>query len=119
MSRTSNDHYDGSGRLLDGYDYGRQAWVIGGRYVRCGHPETMDCRCYGRLHAGEPTKGLQPDSFKKVCAWCGDGQDRVNPGDLITHGICQSCAILAQAEIDAYVPAGRIELWDEVPKRQG
>ena len=33
------------------FDYARQAWVIGGRYVRCGH--TRACTCYGRLHAGE------------------------------------------------------------------
>lgn len=22
-------------------------------YLACGHPETMDCGCYGRAHAGE------------------------------------------------------------------
>lgn len=41
------------GRLVDGFDYGRQAWVVGGLYVRCGHPELMACRCYGRAHEGE------------------------------------------------------------------
>lgn len=35
------------------YDYRRQAWVVNGRYVRCRHPDTMDCQCYGKLHAGE------------------------------------------------------------------
>ena len=35
------------------YDYENQAWIQGGRYVRCGHPESMNCRCYGRLHEGE------------------------------------------------------------------
>ena len=38
------------------YDYERQAWVQDGRYVRCGHPEDMNCGCYGRLHAGEPVQ---------------------------------------------------------------
>ena len=33
------------------FDYERQAWVVDGRYVRCGH-ETA-CQCYGRLHEGE------------------------------------------------------------------
>ena len=33
------------------YDYEHQAWVVDGRYVRCGH-ETA-CQCYGRLHEGE------------------------------------------------------------------
>lgn len=35
------------------FDYEHQAWVENGRYVRCGHPESMDCGCYGRLHEGE------------------------------------------------------------------
>jgi len=55
MSRESNDLYI-DGRLVSGYDYNNQAWVLDGRYVRCGHPESMDCRCYGREHAGEKTK---------------------------------------------------------------
>lgn len=35
------------------YDYDKQAWIEDGRYVRCHHPEAMDCDCYGKLHAGE------------------------------------------------------------------
>ncbi len=35
------------------YDYDTQAWVVDGVYVRCGHPDTMQCSCYGRLHEGE------------------------------------------------------------------
>lgn len=35
------------------FDYENQAWVIGGVYQRCGHPETMDCGCFGKLHAGQ------------------------------------------------------------------
>jgi len=35
------------------FDYERQAWIKDGKYVRCGHPESMDCGCYGRLHEGE------------------------------------------------------------------
>lgn len=41
------------------YDYDKQAWVRNGVYVRCGHPESMDCRCYGRMHEGEPEKPQQ------------------------------------------------------------
>jgi len=52
-------------------------------------------------------------TIKKVCAWCGDGQDRVEPGEQITHGICAPCA--AGLELEAGVPTGKIELWDEVP----
>jgi hypothetical protein len=53
MSRTSNDEFDENGRLINGYDYAKQAWVLNGRYVRCGHPDNMDCKCYGRIHEGE------------------------------------------------------------------
>lgn len=50
--RTSGDEYE-NGRLINGYDYHRQAWVVDGRYVRCGHPEDIDCGCYGREHEDE------------------------------------------------------------------
>ncbi len=54
MSRTScNETINGI--LWNGYDYARQAWVANGRYVRCGHPDTMDCGCYGREHEAEET----------------------------------------------------------------
>ena len=36
------------------FDYTNQAWTVDGVYVRCGHPESMDCRCYGKAHAGQP-----------------------------------------------------------------
>jgi len=42
-------------RLLNGYDYDNQAWVIDGKYVRCGHPENVNCNCYGKEHEGEQT----------------------------------------------------------------
>lgn len=35
------------------FDYANQAWIRNGRYERCGHPESMDCRCYGKEHEGE------------------------------------------------------------------
>ena len=52
MSRTSTDEYL-NGRLFNGYDYKNQAWVVNGRYMTCGHPGQMNCRCFGRVHAGE------------------------------------------------------------------
>lgn len=39
------------------YDYTNQAWTVDGQYVRCGHPESMNCTCYGKLHAGEIATG--------------------------------------------------------------
>lgn len=54
--RMSGDEYK-NGRLINGFDYNNQAWVENGKYVRCGHPKKMNCRCYGRIHEGEETKG--------------------------------------------------------------
>jgi hypothetical protein len=48
------------------FDYALQAWIVDGRYQRCGHPDTIACDCYGRLHAGE----LAPPAAL-VCAACG------------------------------------------------
>lgn len=40
------------------YDYENQAWVQHGVYQCCGHPDSMDCRCYAKQHAGcTPTGG--------------------------------------------------------------
>jgi len=58
MTRTNGDYYK-NGRLMDGYDYERQAWVLGSRYQRCGHPASMNCQCYGRLHENEETEVTQ------------------------------------------------------------
>jgi hypothetical protein len=73
MSRTSNDQRDANGNLINGFDYANQAWVKDGRYVRCGHPESMDCGCFGREHAGEPvidTKCPQCNGEDEFCGFC-------------------------------------------------
>jgi hypothetical protein len=43
------------------YDYDKQVWIMDGLYVRCGHPESMPCTCYGRKHAGESAVLTQAD----------------------------------------------------------
>lgn len=50
------------------YDYDRQAWTVDGRYVRCGHPETMQCGCYGREHEGEqaPSQRTQAEEVQSL-----------------------------------------------------
>jgi len=35
-----------------GFDYTNQAWIMDGRYIRCGH--ITDCNCFGKSHHGEP-----------------------------------------------------------------
>lgn len=57
MSRESRDEYI-DGVLWNGYDYDRQCWVSRGRYVECGHPSSMRCQCYGRIHAGEKARHI-------------------------------------------------------------
>ena len=56
--RTSNNVVDHFGRVVDGYDYENQCWVVGGIIQRCGHPFEMDCGCYGKLHAGEKSAAV-------------------------------------------------------------
>lgn len=61
MSRISNDQFDAQGVLVNGFDYNNQAWVEDGKYVRCGHPESMHCGCYGRRF-----EGLTPAQVKTL-----------------------------------------------------
>ena len=56
--RTSLDEYK-NGVLFNGYDYTKQAWVKNGKYIKCGHPDTMNCNCYGKLHAGEESQTIK------------------------------------------------------------
>jgi hypothetical protein len=50
--RTSKDEFDSNGQLITGFDYEYQAWVKDGRYIRCGHPQSMTCGCFGREFEG-------------------------------------------------------------------
>lgn len=50
--RTSLDEIR-NGKVFNGYDYTHQCWIVNGVVQRCGHPETMDCQCFGKNFAGE------------------------------------------------------------------
>lgn len=52
MARQTENEYK-NGVLFNGFDYENQAWVIEGKYLRCGHPDQMDCSCFGKVHDGE------------------------------------------------------------------
>ena len=61
------------------FDYDKQVWIVDGKYVRCGHPEEMNCKCYGREHAGEDAicqtckgDGIVYDPYHKEDAPCPD-----------------------------------------------
>lgn len=64
--RMSTDHFDKHGNLINGYDYDKQCWVIDGVIQRCGHPEDMDCGCYGREHEGELTNLFTKEEMAKL-----------------------------------------------------
>ena len=49
MSRS----YFSEDKKADSYDYKNQVWIRDGKYQDCGHPQTMDCRCFGRIHKNE------------------------------------------------------------------
>ena len=36
---------------VERYDYENQAWTVNWRYMPCNH--SMNCECYGKVHAGE------------------------------------------------------------------
>jgi len=42
------------------FDYKNQAWVVDGKYTRCGHSPALGCGCYGRLHEGKSYVPEQP-----------------------------------------------------------
>ena len=54
------------------YDYVNQCWIVNGRIESCNHPETMNCKCYGKRHAGEIATNEQ------IAAW-EDRRDRETP----------------------------------------
>ena len=85
MSRTSTDQYV-NGRLINGFDYTNQAWVRNGRYVRCGHPESMNCGCYGRQHEGKftpvpHTRWTTIIEVRTPAGWTFYSQQSVVPGE--------------------------------------
>lgn len=41
------------------YDYENQAWMVDGKYVACGHPEEMNCRCYGKVNEGRTKEEIE------------------------------------------------------------
>lgn len=51
MRYSQNEVKDG--KIINGFDYDKQVWIIDGVYQNCGHPKDMDCNCYGRQHKGQ------------------------------------------------------------------
>jgi hypothetical protein len=36
------------------FNYENQCWIVDGIIQRCGHPEEMQCGCFGKVYAGVP-----------------------------------------------------------------
>ena len=87
MTRLSDNEYRGV-TLHNGYDYEKQVWVLNGVYQRCGHPEDMNCGCYGKAHAGE-----RAEQKKYSCAACDENFEGYE--DLATHRtVCDKLSIV-------------------------
>jgi len=66
--RLSRNQYNPDGRLINGYDYTNQAWVLDGVYKECGLPQTMDCSCYGCINQGEQPAPENKDRIQEMVA---------------------------------------------------
>ena len=73
--RTSNNVVI-NGRLMNGYDYTKQAWVKDGKYIRCGHPADIECNCYGKAHEGEETVFEERACYKCESMPCDCKEDK-------------------------------------------
>ncbi len=51
MSRQSSNHYI-NGKLINGFDYDIQVWVVNTIVQRCGHPDSMGDCCNKKKYAG-------------------------------------------------------------------
>lgn len=52
------------------YDYDNQAWVKDGKYLSCCHPESMQCKCFGKLHKGETRDMIESIFIQLTCLVC-------------------------------------------------
>jgi len=86
---------------LFGYDYKRQAWYDGGVYVRCGHPDSMGCECYGRLNEGKSVivEALEPwlYSVKLPRAFFADHASRCITRDVVTRSTSKGIIVDLEA----------------------
>jgi hypothetical protein len=113
--RTSQNQFGPDGFLLHGYDYEHQAWVKDGKYVRCGHPDSMNCGCFGKAWEGYTVNEIEEIGNNEMagtfsCCVCQSPFTEENPcccdyahnldGSHV-DGICKRC------HADAHLP-GRI-----------
>lgn len=71
------------------FDYKNQAWVVQGKYMSCGHPENMNCNCYGKKHQGELADNIS------ICSECGKqvNDDTETKFDEQADPYCDNCYI--------------------------
>lgn len=51
---------------VERYDYENQAWTVNWHYMACNHPATMNCKCFGKLHAGEFAEAFKERTLSAV-----------------------------------------------------
>ena len=75
--------------MTTAFDYENQAWIVDGRYVRCGHKD--ECGCYGKLHEGQTpaeAERAQAVAVGHNPDWCNSCPDATGYG---AGGSCLAC----------------------------
>jgi hypothetical protein len=54
--RYSNNEMTKFGVIKNGYSYAHQCWIENFIIQRCGHPDSLDCQCFGKIHEGEQAR---------------------------------------------------------------
>jgi len=55
VMRTSENEMQ-AGVIKNGFSYEHQCWIKEFVVMRCGHPATMNCGCFGKKHQGEQVR---------------------------------------------------------------
>lgn len=45
-----------AGVIKNGFSYTHQTWIKDFIVQRCGHPQQMNCQCFGKKHEGEQVR---------------------------------------------------------------
>lgn len=83
------------------FDYANQAWIVDGKYARCGHLES--CNCYGRIHEGlTPGEAMLARVQKRIAAQPGEFElaesyKSVGYAGHLATNVCEGCECLHES----------------------